>query len=250
MEKQTRSPSLINNAFYDDLGERWYTDCSHPIALLKAENSIRNPWICSEIRKGFGRSIDVLDMACGAGYLSNTLAQEGHRVTGIDLSTSSLRVAQERDSTKTVRYQKAHVYETALPDASFDVVCAMDILEHLERPDLLIKEASRCLKPGGLFFFHTFNRNLLSYLLIIKGVEWFVPNAPSHMHVYPLFIKPIELRRHLEKEGLYIDSLLGLHLQFSSALMRLIFNRRVPSDLCFTFSKNKSTGYCGVARKL
>ena len=156
----------INNDFYEELGDGWYTATDHPIALLRAENKVRVPWILSEI----GPRKTVLDIGCGAGILTNALAEKGHTVHGIDLSERSLQVAKTRDATQSVVYKQASGYSLPYPAQTFDVVCAMDLLEHVEEPQKIIAEASRVLKPNGLFFFHTFNRNLLSYLLIIKAV--------------------------------------------------------------------------------
>ncbi len=237
----------INNAFYDDLAEGWYTASNHPIALLRAENAVRIPWILSEI----GEAKTVLDIGCGAGILTNTFAQKGHRVSGIDLSAPSIEVARGRDTTRQVDYRVASAYELPYPDQTFDVVCAMDVLEHVEEPLRLIQEASRVLKPGGLFFFHTFNRNWLSYLLIIKGVDWAVPNAPKNMHVYPLFIKPRELREMALSQGLEVVQMRGFVPQlFSRALVELVFKRKISSLFPFRFCKSLATGYCGSARKI
>jgi 2-polyprenyl-6-hydroxyphenyl methylase/3-demethylubiquinone-9 3-methyltransferase len=246
MEKQT-SNQTINNDFYEELAERWYTASDHPIALLRAENAVRVPWILSEI----GENKTVLDIGCGAGILANALSKEGHTVYGIDLSPSSLSVAKNHDATKRVSYEVANAYALPYADQMFDVVCAMDVLEHVEEPSLLVSEASRVLKPGGLFFFHTFNRNFLSYMLIIKGVEWCVPNAPKNMHVYPLFIKPVELKEICETKDLEVVNLRGFSPQILSIpFWKMLFKRKVPDDFTFRFSKSLATGYCGIAKKI
>lgn len=247
MERKT-GPETINNAFYDDLGDDWYTSSNHPIALLRAENAIRIPWILNEIEKRFGTA-QILDVGCGAGMLTNALAEKGHAVSGIDLSESSLTIAKKRDTTGRVAYQKANAYALPFPDASFNVVCATDVLEHVEIPQKLISEASRVLKPGGIFFFHTFNRNLFSYLLVIKGVEWCVPNAPPRMHVYPLFIKPKELTALCKHSSLEVESLIGLRPCFSLGLWKMAFQRKIPETFSFQFTKSLLTGYCGIASK-
>jgi 2-polyprenyl-6-hydroxyphenyl methylase/3-demethylubiquinone-9 3-methyltransferase len=248
MERQTRSQT-VNNAFYDELGEGWYDDIDHPIALLRAENKVRIPWIIGEIDSQFKRPVAVLDVGCGAGLLTNALAVAGHLVSGIDLSETSLETARRHDQTGQVRYRVANAYSLPFADASFDVVCATDVLEHVEEPHRLIAEASRVLKPNGLFFFHTFNRNPLSYLVIIKGVDWFVRNAPKHMHVYSLFIKPKELRHLCLQQSLHVQSIVGFRPIVSLPLFRMIFTRRVPPNFSFRFSKSLATGYCGFAQK-
>lgn len=240
---------MINNDFYDELGEAWHDRWDHPIALLRAENKIRAPWMANELHKRLLRPVQVLDIGCGGGFLSNYLAESGHSVTGIDLSTSSLEAARRNDKTKSVVYQTANAYSLPFQDQSFDAVSAMDILEHVENPDQLIAEAARVLRPGGLFFFHTFNRNFLSYLIIIKGVEWFVKNTPKNMHVYPLFITPHELKKKCQKHHLYVDTLLGFRPKiFSKAFFKLLTTRNISPDFTFTFTKDLTTGYSGIAK--
>ena len=249
MEEQTGPKTLINNAFYDTLSEGWYTAQNHPVALLRAENRLRTPWVIGEIKKRFLKA-SVLDVGCGAGFLTNALAMEGFETFGIDLSKESLAVAKKFDETKTVDYRYANAYALPFPDERFDVVSALDVLEHVEEPNRLISEASRVLKPGGLFFFHTFNRNLLSYLIIIKGVDWFVQNAPKHMHVYPLFIKPKELNRHCEHAHLKILSFRGMRPNFlSRPFWKMLLTRELSDEFSFCFSKSLTTGYCGIAEK-
>ena len=97
----------INNAFYEALGDKWLTASDHPIALLRAENRLRNPWIASKLPS----SSKVLDMGCGAGFLTHELASAGHAVTGVDLSEESLNIARKRD--KEGIYLRADV--TAIP---------------------------------------------------------------------------------------------------------------------------------------
>lgn len=241
---------MINNEFYDTLGTLWHSGSDHPAALLRAENKLRSPWIAAEISSRFPQKISVLDIGCGAGILANALAKEGHRVAGIDLSENSLKLARETDTTQKVDYRPANAYSLPFSDGSFDAACAMDVLEHVEEPQRLIAEAARVLKPGGLFFFHTFNRNPLSYFVIIKGVEWCVRNTPPNMHVYSLFIKPNELKRYCYLHNLHIKKLLGFRPKFFSLpFLKMILTRKVSESFQFKFSSNLSTGYCGIAEK-
>lgn len=236
----------INNTFYEELGEKWLTASDHPIALLRAENRLRNPWIASKL----SASSKVLDMGCGAGFLTHELSKAGHEVVGVDLSEDSLRIARKLDASGRIHYLSADVTAVPLEAGSFDAVCAMDLLEHVEKPRAVVQEASRLLKPGGLFFFHTFNRTFLSWLVVIKGVEWCVKNAPPDMHILRLFIKPEELKHMCQDHGLHVEEMRGLNIKFAStAFWRMVFRRTVPEDLEFEFCNSLSAGYTGFARK-
>jgi 2-polyprenyl-6-hydroxyphenyl methylase/3-demethylubiquinone-9 3-methyltransferase len=246
--ERTENKSLINNAFYDDLDEMWQGSSDHPIALLRAENQLRNPWIQEVIAKHFSHPCHVLDVGCGGGYLTNHLAKKGHFVSGVDLSEQSLEVARKYDSSGSVEYKRASAYELPFSDNTFDVVCAMDLLEHVEKPAQVVKEAARVLKKGGLFFFHTFNRNFLSYFMVIKGVEWCFANAPKNMHVYPLFIKPDELTEICEHHGMEVKEIKGVRPDFSKkAFWKMVLTKQVSDDFKFLFTDSLKTGYSGYA---
>lgn len=236
----------VNNAFYNDLKEKWQTALDHPVALLRAENRLRNQWIS----QFFQAPSTILDLGCGAGFLSNELSERGHQVVGVDLSESSLEMARIFDTTERVWYLSADATATPFPSESFDAVCAMDLLEHVENPQAVIREASRVLKPGGLFFFHTFNRTFWSWLIVIKGVEWFVKNTPSDMHVQRLFIKPEELAEMCTCADLNVQEVRGVGVKFASRpFWKMVLTREVPDDLEFVFTKSLKTGYSGVATK-
>lgn len=192
----------------------------------------------------------MLDVGCGAGFLSNHLTGRGLDVTGLDASRASLDVAARHDVTGRARYVLGDALALPFPAASFDAVCAMDFLEHVEDPGAAIAEIARVLKPGGLFFFHTFNRNPIAWLVIIKGVEWFVKNTPKHMHVLRLFIKPSELARMCRSHGLHVAELHGSEpVVFSWAFWRMLLTRVVPTDFRFRFSRSTLLAYTGYARR-
>jgi 2-polyprenyl-6-hydroxyphenyl methylase/3-demethylubiquinone-9 3-methyltransferase len=250
MEKRRSANKSVNNAFYDELEELWIHGDAHPIALLRAENRLRIPWIIQTIEERCGKNKKILDIGCGAGFLTNALAKEHHEVVGVDLSSKSLEIAKKSDITKKAAYLQAPGEQLPFPDNSFDVISALDFLEHIEEPQRVIQEASRVLKPGGLFFFHTFNRNFLSYLLIIKGVEFFVPNTPPQMHLLRLFIKPEELSRMCQMSDLQVVEMRGMRPSFGlQGLWKLVLQRRIADDFRFLFCPSLKTGYCGFCLK-
>jgi 2-polyprenyl-6-hydroxyphenyl methylase / 3-demethylubiquinone-9 3-methyltransferase len=241
----------VNNELYHTYGERWYTAADDPVALLRAEGRVRNPWIVSEIQTRLGSGpARILDVGCGAGFLSNDLARHGHRVTGIDFSRDSLEVARRHDTTGTVSYGFGDGCRLEFADAVFDVVCAMDFLEHVEEPAKAVSEAARVLRQGGLFFFHTFNRNFRSWLVVIKGVEIFVRNTPEGMHRLRYFIKPAELSRMCGASGLRIARCRGFNPKMTRAFWRMLATGRVGDDFTFHFTPGTALGYTGFAVRI
>ncbi len=241
--------SEVDNSIYETYGERWYTAYDDPIALLRAENKVKTPWILGRMTAaGFSKAF-VLDVGCGGGFLSNEMARAGHSVTGVDLSAESIKVAAAHDETCSVKYLVADAFHLPFADESFDVITAMDFLEHVEDPKKVITEFSRVLKPGGLFFFHTFNRNPLAWLVIIKFVEWLVKNTPKNMHILRLFIKPSELKEYCESAHMKVYSLTGIRPKLRSIPLLRIFSGIVPKGLSFKLTPSLLLSYLGVARK-
>jgi 2-polyprenyl-6-hydroxyphenyl methylase/3-demethylubiquinone-9 3-methyltransferase len=244
----------INNDIYHQLGERWYTAQDDPVALLRAESRMRNPWIAGELRRAFATPtaavpINVLDVGCGAGFLANYLAAQRFSVSGLDASTESLAVARRYDTTGGVRYETGDAYQLPYAAGAFQAVCAMDFLEHVDDPARVVAECARVLQPGGLFFFATFNRNPLAWLVIIKGVEWFVKNTPPRLHQLRYFIKPAELKAMCAKAGLRVEELRGSAPQLNRAFWRMLGTGEVADGFGFQFTRSTLTGYIGVARK-
>jgi 2-polyprenyl-6-hydroxyphenyl methylase / 3-demethylubiquinone-9 3-methyltransferase len=239
----------VNNDIYHQYGERWYTAQDDPVALLRAEARARNGWIVSEMmRRDFVKNIRVLDVGCGAGFLANELALHGYGITGVDFSEPALEVARRHDSTGTVDYRCGNAYGMEFGDRTFDVVCAMDFLEHVDNPEQVVREISRVLKSGGLFFFYTFNRGFLAWLIVIKGVEWFIRNTPPNMHSLQYFIKPAELRSMCRRNGMKAILFRGLAPKvFRAAFWKTLATGIVDDRFAFDFTWHTRMGYLGVA---
>ena len=249
----TETP-FINNAIYNELGERWYEAHDDPVALLRAEARLRNGWVVDTLASRLGAPHGdhrprLLDIGCGAGFLSNPLAQAGYEVDAVDLSAQSLAVAARHDAAHSVRYRQADAYDLPFASASFDAVCAMDFLEHVQEPQRVVAQAARVLKPGGLFFYYTFNRNPVAGLFAIKGIEWFVRNTPRRMHRYRLFIRPGEMRRMCEDQGLAVREVKGARPVFSGAFWKLLWTGVVPAGFRFTWTASTLVSYAGFAQK-
>ena len=192
-----------------------------------------------------------MDVGCGGGFNSNFMASLGHQVVGVDLSAESLEVAKRHDVTGAVEYRLADAAKLPFGDGAFDAVMAMDFLEHVDDVQEVIAEIGRVLKPGGLFFFHTFNRNLLAWFVNIKLVEWIIPNTPPEMHLLRMFIKPTELTLACMQAGLSDTVFIGTKplLGRLRYWQSILFKREVPDDFSFEFTKSVRLAYCGMASK-
>jgi 2-polyprenyl-6-hydroxyphenyl methylase/3-demethylubiquinone-9 3-methyltransferase len=237
----------VNNDFYDALGLGWFEGQDHPIALLRAEARLKNPWVTEVLRHRRGLSAQVLDIGCGGGLLSNHLAEEGFSVTGLDQSADSLRAARTMDRSGQVHYVEGSAYELPFAGETFDACTCMDVLEHVDDPEQVVHEASRVLRPGGVFLFHTFNRTWLSKLMVIYGVNWFFKNVPKNLHVYRYFIAPEELKSFCESRGIDVVEWRGLRPRLNLKLIREILRHgHVPVGLEFEFCSSLKVGYLGV----
>ncbi|BBP04600.1 ubiquinone biosynthesis O-methyltransferase [Sulfuriferula plumbiphila] len=155
----------------------------------------------------------VLDVGCGGGILTESMAGRGAIVTGIDLAEKSLKVARLHliESGAKVDYRCTPVETLAAEHpASFDVITCMEMLEHVPNPESVVRACAELVRPGGWVFFSTLNRNPKSYLFAIIGAEYVLNLLPRGTHDYARFIKPSELSRFARGAGLAVNDLIGM----------------------------------------
>lgn len=155
----------------------------------------------------------VLDVGCGGGILSESMAARGANVTGIDLGEKALKVAKLHllESGQKVDYRLIAVEALAEQEAGqYDVVTCMEMLEHVPDPASIVRSCAQLVKPGGHVFFSTLNRNLKSYLFAVIGAEYILNMLPRGTHEYAKFLKPSELARHCRASGLVVDEVTGM----------------------------------------
>ena len=194
---------------FSQLASRWW-DPLGEFRPLHEINPLRLDWIDSRAPIAGKR---VLDVGCGGGILAEAMAGRGARVTGIDLSEKSLRVAELH-----LLQSKAQVtYEQVSTDAyaerhagEFDVVTCMELLEHVPEPATMVAACAKLVRPGGHVFFSTINRNPKSYLFAVIGAEYILRLLPRGTHDYQRFIKPSELSRFARDAGLRMAELIGM----------------------------------------
>lgn len=191
------------------LAHRWW-DPEGEFRPLHEINPLRLGWI-DALAPLAGRR--VLDVGCGGGILAEAMAAQGAAVTGIDLSEKPLGVAQLHlaESRLPVTYESASAedYATRHPEG-FDIVTCMELLEHVPDPASIVDACARLLKPGGMAFFSTINRNPKAYLFAVIGAEYLLKLLPRGTHDYARFIRPSELLGWCRAAGLGAPRMKGL----------------------------------------
>ena len=189
---------------------RWW-DTDGDFRPLHQLNPVRLDWIDQRASLAGKR---VLDVGCGGGILSESMALRGAEVLGIDLSTQPLKVATLHAMEAGVdhlSYREVAVEALAAEmPASFDAVTCMEMLEHVPDPASVVRACAQLVKPGGWVFFSTINRNAKAWLLAVVGAEHVLQLLPKGTHEYQRFIRPSELARWGREAGLAIDGFKGL----------------------------------------
>ena len=197
-------------AKFSELAHRWW-DVNSEFRPLHQINPLRLDWIQTLAAL---KGKQVLDVGCGGGILSDAMARVGAHVTGIDLATKSLKVAQLHaleTQTPNVSYREVSAEALAAEKpASFDVVTCMEMLEHVPDPASVVQACATLVKPGGWVFFSTLNRNPQSFLFAIVGAEYVLNLLPKGTHEYAKFIRPSELAAFCRGAGLQTQASRGL----------------------------------------
>ncbi len=194
---------------FEELASRWW-DRDSEFKPLHDINPLRLEYI-DGIAGLAGKR--VLDVGCGGGILSESMAARGAEVTGIDMGEAPLEVARLHllESGLEVDYRRIPAEELAAAEpAAFDVVTCMEMLEHVPDPASIVRACHDLVKPGGYVFFSTINRNPKAYLFAIVGAEYLLNMLPRGTHDYAKFIRPSELVRWAREAGLEAEDISGM----------------------------------------
>ena len=195
---------------FSALASRWW-DPESEFKPLHDINPLRLDWIVQQAGPLEGKAI--LDVGCGGGILSESMARLGASVTGIDLAEKSLKVAKLHglESGIAVEYKTVSAEDFAAErPGHYDVVTCMEMLEHVPDPGSIVQACATLVKPGGWVFFSTLNRNPKSFLFAIVGAEYVLRMLPKGTHSYENFIKPSELAATARRSGLSVAQLSGM----------------------------------------
>lgn len=196
-------------AKFEELASKWW-DRNSEFKPLHDINPIRVGFID---QKASLAGKKVLDVGCGGGILSESMAQRGAEVTGIDMGAAPLKVAKLHglESGVNVSYKQITVEELATEQPeTYDVVTCMEMLEHVPDPSSIVNACAKLCKPGGKVFFSTLNRNPKSYLFAIVGAEKLLKLVPDGTHDFKKFIRPSELGGWIRESGLISTDICGL----------------------------------------
>ena len=212
---------------FNKLAGEWWNKTG-AFATLHEINPLRLNWIEENVKRGYVSTDSqktaemvlagkkIVDVGCGGGILSESMARRGADVTGIDLGTENLKAAalhaEQSNLNETLRYQHIAIEQLAATHAGqFDVVTCMEMLEHVPDPSAIVDACFKLLAPGGVCVLSTINRNPKSYLFAIVGAEYVLRLLDRGTHDYAKFITPAELDKMAIDAEFTRQDIIGLH---------------------------------------
>jgi len=223
-------------AKFSELAHRWW-DTESEFRPLHQINPLRLDWIDGHARLQGKR---VVDIGCGGGILSDSMARRGANVLGIDLASKSLKVAELHAleaGTRNVDYREVAAETLAVEEpAAFGIVTCMEMLEHVPQPASIVNACAALAAPGGWVFFSTINRNAKAFAFAIVGAEHLLKLLPKGTHEYAKFIRPSELAQWCRDAGLELVDTRGMEYN--------------PITQVYRLSSDTSVNYLIACRKL
>jgi len=219
-------------AKFEKVANHWW-ELDGDFKPLHQINPLRRQFIIQHMQDLFGKKI--IDVGCGGGILTESLAKLGAEVTGIDMGTEPLNVAKLHalETSLTIDYQKITAEEKALQSPeSYDAVTCMEMLEHVPDPASIVKACSDMVKPGGYVFFSTLNKSIKSYLLAIVAAEKILKLVPNGTHDHKSFIRPSQLIAWAATTDLKCIDTAGIHYNPLTQNHKLISSLDVNYILC------------------
>ncbi|MBF0160560.1 MAG: bifunctional 2-polyprenyl-6-hydroxyphenol methylase/3-demethylubiquinol 3-O-methyltransferase UbiG [Magnetococcales bacterium] len=225
---------------FEQMAHEWWDPTGH-FKPLHQINPLRLSYICQQLAGTPDASLErfnLLDIGCGGGILSESLAQCGAKVTAIDRSEKIIAVAQahQRESGSSVQYQVMDTGSLSMTQAAtFDAVLAMEVLEHVTDISIFLRECATLVKPGGYFFFSTINQTWRAWLLAIVGAEYVLRWLPRGTHQFNKLVPPAVIADQLRQLNIRLSHLSGISYH--------------PLRQQWLLSRDLSVNYLGVGIK-
>jgi 2-polyprenyl-6-hydroxyphenyl methylase/3-demethylubiquinone-9 3-methyltransferase len=205
---------------FDALAAEWWDEAG-PMAVLHKLNPVRLGYIRDQAAGLFDRDprqirplagLELLDVGCGGGVLAEPLARQGASVTGIDLATANLEIARRHAARVglEIDYRAIEVEALAAEGRQFDLVCVMEVVEHVPDQGRFLDATARLVRPGGGLIMATLNRTARSFALGIVAAEYILGWLPRGTHSWSRFLRPSEAARPLRAAGLTMRDLTGV----------------------------------------
>lgn len=226
LDDHQQSPSSVDASevdYYTKLADTWW-DTSGPFWPLHKLNRLRVRYLRRVFSHHFGRDPDAdrplaglsaVDIGCGGGILSESMARLGAEVLGIDVVEKNIQVARlhaQQSGLETVRYEQIEAEELAERAPRYDMVFNMEVVEHVANLSGFMNACNRLVRPGGAQSISTINRNPLAFLVAIIGAEYVLGWLPKGTHHYGKLRKPSEIKALLDQDGLSIIAQSGVRV--------------------------------------
>lgn len=215
-------------AHYENLAATWW-DKEGPFWPLHILNQLRIDWIASQLSLHYQSTnplegLNVLDVGCGGGILSEALAKKGAIVTAIDVVEKNIAIAQSHGQKHNLNidYRLASIEQLAKNDLRFDIVFNMEVVEHVACVETFMSACNQLVKPQGIQFIATINRNWLAFFIAIFGAEYVTRLLPKGTHHYKKLVKPSELHRILSNDNFELVSKTGVTVNPIKRSMKLV----------------------------
>ena len=224
-------------AHYESLANFWW-DRDGPFWPLHTLNKLRVDWIKQQVCRRLGRDasrvrplrdLRVLDIGCGGGILSESIAGLGAQVTGVDVVEKNIRIASlhSQQSGLDIDYRHETVASLAEAGECFDLVLNMEVVEHVADLEAFMASCNRVTAPGGAMFIATINRTWLAWLFAIVGAEYVLRWLPRGTHRWSEFRRPGEIEALLARDSLHVRARTGVAVNPLTRSFSLTGNTRV-----------------------